>query len=257
MSARLPVSPEMTDRTPAFDTIEKKTAALKTVDEAITSLAFFKKLLSDHEPRRSDIFTHLGLLEHTLVELSEVTGYDGMTARENERRYAELRAANARIRELETKIGDQVSADAVSTGIDRYSRIFGAWWAARGFKYADMTPNQWGIRAKVDDELVNGEPHRTFADEKLLKLVVAATTRFTAPEFDVDPGQFHSNLLDTDRNRAAIIAAYAESLPGARVNGFTSVVEDGKFYLRHDVTVPYEDLERWAKSLPSPDGTKN
>lgn len=244
-----PVSPNMTDRTPAFADAAARDAAVRATNDALSQLSFFRELLVKHEPRRSDVFTHVGLLEHCLVELSRVTGYDGMTLQENERRHAELRAANNEIFELRRQVGQQVTATAISNGMAHYERVFATWWAAHGFRFADTSFTTTGIRATVGHELVNTTPRSSFADKRLLRIAAASTAMIDEPEFDVLPDQFHSELLDSDRNRGAIIAEYARSLPGARVTGFSSVLDGENFYLRHDVLVPYEALENYAARL--------
>lgn len=245
----LPTSPNLTDRTPAFADAAAKAAAVRETSETLSQLSFFRELLVSHEPRRSDVFTHLGLLEKSLVELSRVTGYDGMTLQENERRHAELRAANNEIYELRRQVGAQVTAAAISNGLAHYERVFATWWAARGFRFADTSFTSVGVRATLGHELVNTTPRSSFADKKLLEIATSRTEMIDEPEFDVIHDQFHSELLDTDRNRAAIVAEYERTLTGARVTGFSSTLDGTSFYLRHDVIVPYEALERYAASL--------
>ncbi len=250
MADALKINPAFTDRTPAFKDHSAKITAVNELEQTISSLHFLRGLLINHDPYKSDIFTHLGLLESHLNELSKLTGYDGMVAKEHERRHAEIRAANLRIRELETQLGDRVTPQVIFSGLKHYEAVFGTWYAAHGFHYAKTEISPMGLRIEMDDELAIDEPDDCFADKRLLPYARKSIRMITDDcTFEFQKDQFHANLLDTDRNRRMLQGLYGTAFHNSVIHGFRSHCDGGRYYLRHEAFVPYEDLAAWEKSV--------
>lgn len=244
----------MTDTSLAFTSAEDKDKAVKELKDAIQSLQFFLLRCSDETApaRASDVYAHIRLLEHHVAELSRLTGYDGMLLKETEARHVALRTANEKIRELETMLGQAMTGAAVQAGIKHYLGVLGTWWSAMGFRYAKMEPGQWCVSAELSEEIVRpGSERSTYADKTLLPLASAAVQPVTDKGYDLKQEIYHSCVLDTDRNRAALRLALLRDFPNARVSGFQSHRDGDSFLLRTNVLVDYEDLERWEKSLLS------
>lgn len=255
----LEINPILHDTTPAFTDKDSKEKALKAVNDLLSSLSFFRQLIPA-DPQRSEVCTHLSLLEHGLADLSAATGYNGMVAQEQEQRHAEIRAANLKIRELTEQMGQTMTGEAISAGLRRYENLLRAWYETAGFRYASIDFNEWNMRIDMGHEINNqhaDEPH--LAD----KAAYAAAIRSnTIPLITSDIGwdlavdRYHSCPLDTDNNRRKIIELYAASFPGAIVTEFRTIRDGNKYLLTHKAIVPYTDIERWAKTLPieQPDG---
>lgn len=254
----LTTPPSMHDKTILFNDYESKTKALTVIQKIKQSANFFEELIRQFEPRKSDAFVHLGLLESYLTELSKLTGYDGMVIQENKRRYAELKAANDRIRELEKQIGNQVSTEAVSTGIRRWENIFCAWYEAHGFRYADVEMGPYVIRAEFSEELVNAPRARHLSDEELFNELVNCVPFITDnPDWDIEHGQFHSNLLDTKANKLNLIQLFKDAFPNANIHEFKARKDGEQYYLRFSVAIPWSDLGAWYKKLPAENQDRN
>lgn len=250
----LPVSPYLTDKSPAFKTADQRANAIVELGETLSALSFFKQTVESMAPPASvaDVYTHLSLLEHHLTELSRLTGYDGMCTKENEARYAEIRAANQKIRELEAQLGSTMTGDAVASGVRHYLNVLGTWWSAAGFRYAKMEPTQWGISAEFSSEVILHERESTpYADSALLIKANGKVDPITTDDFDVREDKYHGDLLDTDRNKKALDALFRKYFPEAYITGFRSHHDSSQFCLRFTVYFNYKELEAWEKTLDS------
>lgn len=246
----LTVSPNFKDKSPAFaDEAAKKTALRKT-NELLSSLGFFRNLILEHEPQKADVWTHLGLLEHGVSELSGLTGYDGMLRKDRETRFAETRAANIKIRELEAALGAGTGPDAVGAGIAHYMEVLGTFYSACGFRHASMDPTRWGIHAEFTHELTKAVERSPFAEKKLMAMAVLSCGFIPKQKgWDLERDQFHDSLLDTDRNRKRIVELYAAAFPGDIVREFRSVRDGDKYYLKHEITVGWNNLAAWEARI--------
>lgn len=246
----LTVSPNFKDKSPAFADEAAKKTALKKTNELLSSLGFFRNLILEHEPQKADVWTHLGLLEHGVSELSELTGYDGMLRKDREARFAETRAANIKIRELEAALGAGTGPDAVGAGIAHYMEVLGTFYSACGFRYASMDPTRWGIHAEFTHELTKTVERSPFADKKLMAMAVLSCGFIPKQKgWDLERDQFHDSLLDTDKNRANLRAMYADVFPGDGVREFRSVRDGDRYYLKHEITVSWENLAAWEAKI--------
>ena len=254
--AELTVPQSMYDKSLLFTNQEDKEAASKLIDQIGQSMGFFKMCIDQFEPRKSDAFTHLGLMESYLAELSKLTDYDGMVAKEYEKRYAEIKAANTRIHELEAMLGSQVSGAAVSAGIRHWENVFRAWYEAAGFHYAEVTMGPYVIRANFDDELENEPGQRHLATQELLDKVKGHVHFITSDEdWDIEHDQFHSNLLDTHANKLNLIQLFTDSFPKANITEFRARKDGGKYYLHFSVVILWEDLDAWWSSIQDTEKT--
>lgn len=246
----LTVSPNFKDKSPAFADEAAKKTALKKTNELLSSLGFFRNLILEHEPQKADVWTHLGLLEHGVSELSELTGYDGMLRKDHEARFAETRAANIKVRELEAALGAGTGPDAVGAGIAHYMEVLGTFYSACGFRYASMDPTRWGIHAEFTHELTKTVERSPFADKKLMAMAVLSCGFIPKQKgWDLERDQFHDSLLDTDRNRKRLVELYAAAFPGDIVRGFRSVRDGDKYYLKHEITVGWNNLAAWETRI--------
>lgn len=247
---KLTVSSNFNDKSPAFADEAAKKAALKKTNDLLSSLGFFRNLILEYEPKKADVWTHLGLLEHGIVELSELTGYNGMLQKEHEARHAEVRVANIRIRELEAELGAGTGPDAVGSGIAHYMEVLGTFYSACGFRYASMDPTRWGIHADFTHELSKTVERSPFADRKLLAMAILERDFIPGLEnWELEHDQFHDNLLDTDKNRANLRAMYADVFPGDEVREFRSIRDGNMYYLKHEITVSWNNLAAWEAKI--------
>lgn len=76
--------------------------------------------------------TVLFIAESRLVKVCKVTGVEIDSIAERDQRFAQLRAANMRIRELESQLGAQVSPTHVKEALGRLSSKIKGWWRKQG-----------------------------------------------------------------------------------------------------------------------------
>lgn len=247
--ALLNISPFMHDKTKLFDNQNDAEAAKKLLRDINQSVSFFYTLIEQSEPHVSDAFTHLSLLESYITELSKITGYDGMIAQENARRYSELREANNKIRMLENQLGNQMSAQAVSSGIQRWTNLFTAWYEAAGFRYAKIETNGYTLIAEFSSEIAN-KPRRRISDEQSYNQIASHVNFIIhAPDYDVNPERSHSDLLDTQNNKDRLIQLFTTTFPDSRISDFRSMAEYDKYYLRFTVTIPWPAIDNWYNQV--------
>ena len=248
--SELQTPPEMQDRSPLFTDPDKQQDTIKTVTECIHSLQVFYALMTESAPQKADAYTHLKLFENYLHDLSILTGYDSMLKAEFDRRYAEIRAANNRISDLESQIGSQTTPDAIASGMRHFENVFRAWYEGIGFRYGDIKFTNSGLTVNIDQELQNDNAKPRIADKTIYEAVWPYTVLITNdPAWDVDKDRFHSNLLDTDKNRTNILQLYTHTFPNASVHKFESYKESKHFYLRHAVHVPWADIDSLYKLI--------
>lgn len=241
--------PVYNNRTPLSLSEEEKQKVIKTIKEAIDSLSFFCQRLADGADM-NDVHTHMSLLEHTVSDLSPLVGYDSVLAEELERRHAKIRELNLRVRELEEQRGKEVSATAASAALRRYENDFSAWYEALGFRYASTTFTAYGLRAEITAELNHCRSDRLTTSKELHNALSAILPFITeSPDWDIVHDHYHSELLDTDKNREMMKRVIKESFPSARITSFISRANDfDSFSLRCDVFLPYPDIEQMEKN---------
>lgn len=246
---KLDTSPNMRDKSPLFQNQTDKQAATKIIEQINQSMGLFKAFIN-LEPTKSDAFIHLSLLENYLAKLSKLTGYDGMIAKEQEQKYAEIRAANLKIHELESLLGSQVSANAVAAGMQHWENVFRAWYEASGFHYADIKMNPYVIRADFSDELTNEPKTRRLATKEILEKITGHVHFITDDSsWDIEHDRFHSNLLDTNKNKQNIIQLFTRTFPNSTIHEFKAHKDSEKYYLSFDAVIPWDDLDKYWSSI--------
>lgn len=236
------------DRTPLNLTEEEKQAILQMIQEINTSLTLLDQRITNGA-QNSDVSTCIGLLEHRLPDLSKITGYDGILAKQVEERHAKVRKLNCRIRELEEQRGKEINATATTSALQRYEDTLRTWHEACGFRYANIQCKLSGLRVKFNSKLRHERKRRLSRNDEMFARFVKMTPFLPElTDWDIIKNDYSSELADTDENRQNLIRLFTEEFPNVRINRFEARKNDcGSFLLGIDVYIPYEDIERLQK----------
>jgi hypothetical protein len=77
----------------------------------------------------------LQLIEFHVADLSKILGFDSLSAQKVEEKYAEIRRANQRIRELEKQLGSKNPIEGLREQLKELTDLFRKWWDKEGFGY--------------------------------------------------------------------------------------------------------------------------
>ncbi|MFY2597239.1 hypothetical protein ACOTHJ_12615 [Achromobacter xylosoxidans] len=222
-------------------TADQKAVLLKQLET--TSLMLKTLYQQLHTDSLTDGFTvtSLGLLEQQIRDLSKATGVPCESAAELEERTARMRAANRRVRELESQIGTQAAQADVSLGVRAISEAFRRWWKVRGFGHAsNVRFDDYGnLHAELSGNLF--PPGRLMSVTPVTDELNAAQWFQSLKDrgFQIGTkGYGDEGVIDCPETRAALAALFSEipSLLICEVR--TACNKENKFKLRQiDVLV--------------------
>jgi hypothetical protein len=219
-------------------TADQRAVAKREAAQAASAMSYVKSLLEGAgAPSRDAIHSGLYVVESTLMHLCKATGIELETAAEREARYAEIRARNERIRELEGLLGGDMTAEGLSAGLKHYGKLLEDWWDARGFGYIrEIEFGKWGgcklalsCKPQCDTYTSSNTPE---SDREAKRLWIEGLVGHGYSLIPEDERGTHYDLEDTPRGRELLMALIAEDLPSATVSELkTCVTRKGKFTL--------------------------
>lgn len=133
---------------------QKELVALNEDDKAIAlkgleDLYFLAKQM--HEWLSTDKLTEeakgmcISLSESYISDVAKATNYESDLAKERERRSADLRNANLRIRELKQQMAEMKPIDGLKEQLHSLTNTIKDWWRELGFNYiSEMTFTDYG-----------------------------------------------------------------------------------------------------------------
>lgn len=233
-------------------TKEQKIEILKIIKKTIEQLQFFGATLDTAD--KTNVDTHLSLLEYAMGDLSEQTGYTCQSLEKSRKLTSQIRALNERIRQLEQEIGKSINASTVSAGIRYYEEILIAWYESIGFHYASTTISANGIYADFSYEINNERLSYLTSNKNLFEEMKQHCAYDFLPDkasvdCDCEPGSKRLCLMDTDSNRHIICAIFDRYLPGSIVRGFSSQLDHNVYLLRPQAYIPFSALEELKNNL--------
>lgn len=161
----------------------------------------------------------LKVAEFTLADLGKTIGIETDSAREREQRYADLRRANGRVRELEGQLGNSQGADVTQASIKALVERIDGWWDLEGFGHiTGVAFEKYGCKVNFSCSLFGDFPllnSLTPISDKDRKEMWHASLRergFILAEDGRD-----LVVEDCDASRKALCALIVGRLPSARV----------------------------------------
>lgn len=226
--------------------------AKQLISQIIDSFSFFRKRLDDGAAM-NDVHTHMGLFESYFGELSGLVDYDSVLIEEANERYKEIRKANEKIRELESQMGQEVSASGIKAKLREYDNIVRCFYGALGIRYVSLEQyTQFGVIYKFTPELEYKPDDGSSGEKELSKLFIQRFSLITSEdtEWDIYRDSYHAELLDTDANRKRITDFMDAIFPDNIIYQFSSRRNDfGSYSLYFTVMLTYEDIEKLGSSI--------
>lgn len=258
------------ETTPIVLDEKDRLAALKVIQETRNQLGFLYTLVSRDECTPQSANTHLSLLRNQFNDLSRLLDGGETISRALEQARADNRAANARIRDLESQLGAGVTAAAAMSRIRHLTSAFYTWMELHGFHYATVTHTDFGILTELSGEIetIQLPPDErveniTFGDRGLaMELAPVVPYLFGASsEWDVFSDRSTRWYLEnTDANRARMNDLFREFPKVVKpqlvpdpdgvcpaIHDFTSRRQENHFDLGTKIFLSYEEIERWLQ----------
>lgn len=240
------------DQTPIVLSDEQNAQTQKCIDNIFHSLSFFKVRLNDR-PNKTDVHTHMQLLESYYKELASLVSYDSVLTDELNMRNAALREANSKIEQLTAQLGSELSPQAVTGALRHYDKIISLFYGAIGLHYASLQKfTQVGIIYEFDSDM-DLEPTTGYTSDKELSKQFQSKLPFLTTEtsgLDIHFDTYHASLLDTDNNRKHMIDLFRQYFPDIVFTEFHSRKNDyDSFSLRFTVHIPYVNIENLYQAM--------
>lgn len=239
---------------------EAKKSVLKTLAELHSHTAFLSGLIEGHGGiNKSDLETYLTLFRHHFDDIAKCSSLGDVLSEELSEANAMLRKANSEIAAMRKELGDKITARAVSSGIKKFESLFGTWYGMCGFKYMSIKFAEYGIIADASCDVMYHEseggkgPRFEYMVDKALAPLLLDKIPYAFSGWDI-MREYPTGgaLLDTEKNRAALISLFSGAFPGSHIRSFSSHSDRELYTMRFEVYVPYEDIESlFAKLLGS------
>lgn len=229
--------------------IEQAAQAHRTIQKLTHGLAVLSTILSEDKLMKSDIQTHMSLLRYGYDDLSKILDNGETLSKELTETQAMCCAANQKCRELETRLGQNITAEDISAGLRRLISTFEAWYNLAGFRYAKIEPTQYNClmcdfsstieHPDTRDEQQHSDPYR----EVLKGRVPYAFANNETGKFDLQKDTFCDELLDTDNNKALLTALFKTWFPNSKIYGYKVRADREKYHLELQVRIEYKDID--------------
>jgi hypothetical protein len=194
----------------------------------------------------------LKVAEFQLADLCRTLGIETEGSREMEARYADIRAANARVRALEQRLGDVQSPQATEAAIQNLTDRLGDWWRKEGFGLvSDVSFSAYGCKLNFSCSLY-GDFHiinsPTPVSDKERKQLWHESLRERGFLLIQDEREW--KIWDCDASRKALVGFLKERLPSLQISGFTNygIRKSTEFALRsiEGTLIDLADIQRLA-----------
>lgn len=227
---------------------EKAISALQ--DMCSVAGLLYNGIRSDHTFTTEKAGVYISNLEFYIKDLSAYYGYDSVLAKQVTERYAELKQANIQIARLQKTIQElDINSDAVSAKLKSYEDIARAFYEAAGFHYGSVTFKERFLTLDMSAEYdYDMEPHLTTLKGMMYEIREAMEQRHLLGFATFPESSYREYIEDTPRNKKGIMDLYKAMLPGSYITEFRQREEHGHWMLRHEVNIPYGNLEALHKA---------
>ncbi|HDR9026905.1 TPA: hypothetical protein QDB14_001075 [Burkholderia vietnamiensis] len=207
--------------------VDQQAVARKKISDMHHAVATILSVLKESAEIDAELATNcVKVAEFNLADLCKALGVETDSAAERDRRYADLRAANMRVHELETQLGDTVAPEAVQHAIKNIAQHLNKWWRSDGFGYVhDLEFGAYGVcHGKFSCSLTGHFPMIDSdkpVSDKRNKAAWVDSLRERGFELVKDDRDWA--IADCDINRAALVELITKNIPSAKVFKFENV----------------------------------
>ncbi|KVS52215.1 hypothetical protein WK39_26515 [Burkholderia cepacia] len=218
---------------------DQQAVARKKISDMHHAVATILSVLKEGAEIDAELATNcVKVAEFNLADLCKTLGVETFSAKEREQRYADLRAANIRIHDLETQLGSTVAPEALQSALKNISEHLNRWWLRDGFGYVhDLQFGAYGVcHGKFSCSLHGAFPildSDTPVSDKRSRASWLESLRARGFELVRDDRDWA--IADCDANRAALVDLITKNIPSAKVFKFENVNRwrSSGFVLRH------------------------
>ena len=217
-------SPSEADQAPLEftpDRVADIRAAVKNIQQ---NLAMIPWLFDNEGVSRFAAQSVVGLAESEIARLGKLLDVETEAAEKIEKRHADIRRANLRIRELEELLGQNQAPQAIQPALKNLSRQLHAWWELEGFGHiSELAFGEYNLRVRFSCQMMGAKPHiptpEPLPRKERFKLWLAALQErgFLLLEEDGDKG-----VRDCPESRQALAELFRRRLSSAAVSQFVS-----------------------------------
>ncbi len=232
-------------------TADQAAVLTREINDGVFAMGWLLELMKRKDRlTESDARTCLDAVQRHLREMGKTLGLETEAARVIEERYAKLRAANLRIRELETQMGQSITPGMAQAALRDLSEKLYDWWRLEGFGHiSKVTFETYGVRAQLCCMLFGpsrGIRSATPVSDKETQAKWLESLGQRGLQLVTPPRERTPSVLDNDHNRALLTALIRERMPSAVVDSFVNRVEGEDIRVLVDVEVlirRFEDIQ--------------
>ncbi len=202
---------------------DEQAVALRELREEVSAMAYLADLVKKGEPLDLELaYNILSLKESRLSQLAKLLGIELDSAAARDARYADIRAANLKVRELEKLLGQGASAAQTQAHLSVLGDKLNYWWDVHGFGHVSkMNFTRYGALELELSCMLFGTrvlTHSTapVTEKQTYEQWVQSLTE-RGFELATVEGERDPSVIDCDSNRALLRALVAEHLPSAQV----------------------------------------
>lgn len=114
---------------------DSKAVCLNALKDINSQLGFMYELINKDNLSEEMRDTLSNLFEYRMADIAKKTGYDSLSAKVLKEKHKAVREANAKIHELERKLGSEDLTDKIAAQIKYLTNLVDKWWDIEGFNY--------------------------------------------------------------------------------------------------------------------------
>jgi len=238
-------------------TEDQQAVAQKKIRDLHGATGTIFSLLKDGRPVDAELATNcVKVAEFNLSDLCKALGIETFSAAEREKRYADLRAANIKIRDLEAQLGATLSPEATQHAIKNIAERLNTWWKQEGFGYVhELNFGAYGVCHGEFSLSLRGNSLLFGSDTPITDKKTKAEWLDSLRErgFELVKDDREWAMRDCDVNRQALLDLVTMRLPSAKVFKFANFSRDNGngFVLHHAEVYVYKLAEIMALPVTS------
>jgi hypothetical protein len=204
-------------------TADQKAVAIKKIADLHHAVETIYSTLKAGHPLDAGLATNcVKVAEFNLSDLCKAIGVETFSSKEREQRYADLRAANMKVHELEKQLGATVTPEATQHALKNMADHLNQWWDLEGFGHiSEISFGQYVCTVNFSCSL--------FGDFRIIDSETPVSDRGRKEDWHDslrERGFVLANedrdwsVVDNDANRAILIDLFATRLPSSKVAKF-------------------------------------
>ncbi|WP_455233157.1 hypothetical protein [Geopseudomonas aromaticivorans] len=220
--------------------------ALGKIKDVQFALATIAEPIKAGQPLSHELARNvLRVSEYNIAEIGQKIGVETQTAADIEKRHADLRAANLRIRELEAQLGNAQAPEATQMSLRTLNDRLNAWWRKEGFGLVSETAfGPYGCKVTFSCHL--------FGDFTLIDSPTPVSDKERMAQwhdslrqrgFMLVSASREVEIADCDASRKALCDLIMEHMPSARVISIGNHSHRGQGFTVRNMEVFIRKLE--------------